>query len=181
MTTDDTSPKNPAEKLKNKGGRPVSPLTKLRHAIGAKLDVKALKEAPAYLAKLDALAKAGDMAAIKFLLEWVWPSRRGTIPRFDLGSATTPAEVGRSMGRVIEAMAAGELTADEGNSMISAMAARIKAWEMPEVSEKMAELKVMAAEILKNRADDLALRRSPNSAVTHVGNASNRRLLSPLE
>jgi hypothetical protein len=95
---------------------------KRRLELQDRLDQMSLEDAEDVYQKLKAMALEGngDLAAIRLILDRVWPSRRGATCKFDLGGAArSPAELGQRMDKVIEAMAAGELTVEEGEKLIA--------------------------------------------------------------
>ena len=69
-----TSQENGGER---KRGRPKNPLTQLRASMRRELDELTIHDAPSIYRVLKEGALKGDMAAIRTLLERIWPARRG--------------------------------------------------------------------------------------------------------
>jgi hypothetical protein len=85
-------------------------------------------------------AKDGDMAAARIILDRLTPVRRGRPVQFDLPAATDAAGVLAAFDAVLQAVAGGELTPEEGASITNLLEARRKAIETVELEARIAAL-----------------------------------------
>lgn len=94
---------------------------------------------PVILALIEA-AKAGDVAAIKLVLERVAPLPRNRPVRFTVPAINTPADLGGAMSAMLQAVAAGELAPDEAVSIASLIETRRRTIETLELDARIAAL-----------------------------------------
>ena len=59
-------------------------------------------------------AKGGDMRAVDILLRRLWPERKGRPVQMDLPAIMAPSDIVAALGAVADAVAAGELSPEEG-------------------------------------------------------------------
>lgn len=78
------------------------------------LDHLAGSEGAAVLQAVIASAKGGDMTAARLILDRVWPARKSRTVSLPLPTITTAEDVLRAIGAVVDAVAAGKITPDEG-------------------------------------------------------------------
>ena len=119
----------------NPAGKPKgtkSYVTHIRHQ---------LKEAiPELLEKTKEQALAGDMTAMKLLLERCLPAQKPQYPRFEL-PALIQAETATDKDHAIyQAVAAGELSADMGAHLIQSLRHFLKVKEMEEITVRVAQI-----------------------------------------
>src|SRR5690349_13798965 len=88
-------------------------------------------------------ALAGDMRASEILLRRVWPERKGRPVSFELPSMQTAADLGRAIASVTRAVAEGELTPDEAQSVASVLELQRRAIETAELERRIAVLEGM--------------------------------------
>ncbi|MDA8231696.1 MAG: hypothetical protein M0006_10190 [Magnetospirillum sp.] len=85
-------------------------------------------------------AKAGDMTAARLVLDRIAPPRKGRPVVFDLPEVETAADVLTALGSVVQAVAAGDLTPDEGLTVAGLLEAKRKAIETVEIERRIAVL-----------------------------------------
>ena len=86
------------------------------------------------------LALAGDTTAMRLCMERVAPVRRGRPTVFPLPQIQTPADLPAAMNAVVEAVACGVLTPEEGASLATVLEAHRKTLEMAELERRIAAL-----------------------------------------
>lgn len=89
----------------NPSGKPKGARHKTTLAVQALLE----GEAEAISRKAIELAKAGDMTAIRLVLERILPQRKDAPVKFDLPEANTVEDVARAMSHVMQMVGEGEL------------------------------------------------------------------------
>jgi hypothetical protein len=82
-------------------------------------------------AAIDA-AKAGDVAAAKVILDRICPARRDSAVNFDMPAIKTAAESAKAMGAVLGAVAAGDVTPVEAESITRIIDCYVKTLETQE-------------------------------------------------
>jgi hypothetical protein len=82
-------------------------------------DPEALKEIGA---KVVEKAKAGAPWACELIFNRLWPTPRGRLVRFELPALDTLPDVQAALNAVMQAVATGALTLEEGESMCSMIA-----------------------------------------------------------
>ena len=87
-------------------------------------------------------AKAGDVGAIRLLLERIWPAPKSTYQtaQIDVARARTLSQRGEA---VVAAMLAGDLSADVGQTMLAALAQQTRVVESEELTERVARLEAL--------------------------------------
>jgi hypothetical protein len=87
-----------------------------------------------------ARAKAGHSGALRLIFERLLaPQRRRTV-EIDLPTIATPADVPRALATVTAAVAAGQLTPDEGASIATMIGATRAALELAEIDQRLKAL-----------------------------------------
>jgi hypothetical protein len=94
---------------------------------------------PVVMALIEA-AKAGDVAAIKLVLDRVAPLPRNRPVHFTAPAIATSADLGDAMNAVLQAVAAGELAPDEAVSIASLIETRRRTIETIELDLRVAAL-----------------------------------------
>ena len=100
-------------------------------------DAKAVVEA------VIAAAKAGDMTAARIVLDRIAPVRKGSPVVFTLPAIEAATDVVTALGALVQAVARGELTPDEGVSVANLLEAKRKAIETLEIERRLAALEEM--------------------------------------
>ena len=145
--SEETPPKKP--KKRRGPGRPfqkgVSPNPKgrppgSRNAALVALDAIGEEAAQALLKSVVSEARAGDMTAASIILDRVWPARKGRPVTFSLPSVESAQDIARAIGGILEAVAAGLLTPDEGQALSTILESQRKALELAEIEERLTAL-----------------------------------------
>ncbi len=104
------------------------------------LDKIAAGEAEEILRATITAAKAGDVSAMRVLLERVWPPSRGRPVRFPLPTVETPADVSRALGSVLAAVSAGKLSPEDGAAVAGVVDQLRRGIELTEIEARIARL-----------------------------------------
>jgi hypothetical protein len=87
-----------------------------------------------------AAAKVGDMSAARLVLERIAPARKGRPVVFDLPRIETASDVLAALGAVVQSVAAGTLTPDEGATVAGLLDAQRRAIETVDIERRLSEL-----------------------------------------
>lgn len=120
----------------NPAGRPVGARSK-KHQI---LDELAEDSAEDIARKFIELAKAGDGAAGRLILDRIWPARKGARVSFDLPEVTTAAELPNAIAKVNRQVADGDLAPEEGTLIVGLLDAQRRAIETNDLAERIAAI-----------------------------------------
>jgi hypothetical protein len=90
------------------------------------------------------LAEQGDMAALRLCLQRLVPSRRDLPVAFDLPEITTIADAERASSAVLAAVAEGELTPGEAESVMRLLVAHRGIVESGDIERRLAALETTA-------------------------------------
>lgn len=85
-------------------------------------------------------AKGGDMTAARLVLERVAPPRKGRPVVFDLPQVETASDVLSALGSVVQSVAAGTLTPEEGATVAGLLEVKRRAIETVEIERRIAAL-----------------------------------------
>lgn len=85
-------------------------------------------------------ARAGDMRAADILLSRLWPASKGRPVVLDLPAMERAADLPRALGAVAAAVAAGELTPEEGQAVAAVLEAQRRAIETAELERRMSDM-----------------------------------------
>lgn len=94
-------------------------------------------EASAIVRKAIELAKAGDSTAMRLCLERILPVRKGRPVTLNLPSMESAADLPTVVGAVARAVAAGDLTPDEGQALASVFEAQRRAHETVDLESRL--------------------------------------------
>ena len=94
----------------NPKGRPCGS----RHVALLALDAIGAEAGTDIMAAVVTAAKGGDMRAVDILLRRLWPERKGRPVQMDLPAIMAPSDIVAALGAVADAVAAGELSPEEG-------------------------------------------------------------------
>jgi len=86
------------------------------------------------------LAKAGNVAALRLVMERLLPPSRRRTVSIDLPKIVTPADVPRALAAVTAAVGRGELPPDEGAALGSLIGATRQALELAEIDARLRRL-----------------------------------------
>lgn len=84
--------------------------------------------------------------ALKLCMERIAPLRRGRPVRFELPVMKDSGDLVKSLGGVLQAVAAGDLTPDEGSTVAGIMNAKRLAIETVEIEQRLVALERSARE-----------------------------------
>jgi hypothetical protein len=87
-----------------------------------------------------AAAKGGDMRAADILLRRLWPERKGRPVMMGLPSIKAPRDIVAALGAVSAAVAAGDLSPEEGTAVAGILEAQRKAVETLQLEARIAAL-----------------------------------------
>jgi hypothetical protein len=97
-------------------------------------------EAGALTRKAVEMALAGDTTALRLCLERIAPPRRDAPVQFTLPRMETARDAARAAGAVLEAVAAGELTPNEGAHLMALVETYRRTLETTELEARVAAL-----------------------------------------
>jgi len=86
------------------------------------------------------LARKGNVAALRLVMERLLPPSRRRTVSIDLPEIVTPADVPRALAAVTAAVGRGELTPDEGAALGSLISATRQALELAEIDLRLRKL-----------------------------------------
>lgn len=117
----DPEPLEPGDDAKQDGpignGRPKGARNRRHRELEQYARSRSLK----LLETIVAAAEKGDMMAAKIIMDRVWPKPRTAPITLDMPKAETPADVRAAMLEIIQRVAAGEITTDDGASLVAMM------------------------------------------------------------
>ena len=117
-------------------GRPVGSRNKATLA----LDQIADDAGKAILEKMVEAAKDGDLRAADLVLSRIWPARKGRPISLELPKIETAADLVAGLGRVADAVAAGDITPDEGQAVSAVLETKRRAIETLELETRIKAL-----------------------------------------
>ncbi|HZP98630.1 MAG TPA: DUF5681 domain-containing protein [Reyranella sp.] len=120
----------------NPAGRPQGS----RNRASVVLDALAAGEATEIVQKVLEAAKGGDMRAAELVLSRLWPLRKGRPVSLPLPAIKTSADTVAALGAITDAVAAGDLTPDEGAAVAGVIEIKRKAIETVELEARISAL-----------------------------------------
>src|SRR5262245_21794252 len=97
-------------------------------------------DAEAIGCKAIAMAKQGDMAAIRLCMDRLAPARKGEPVAFDLPPLDKPADSVAAAATIVAAVAAGELTPSEAAELAKVIDVYVRAIETKAFDERLTKL-----------------------------------------
>ena len=85
-------------------------------------------------------ARTGDMAAARIILDRLVPVRKGRPVEIDLPEVRTAGDVLAAMGAVLDHVADGEITPDEGATVAGILEMKRRTLELVEIERRLAAL-----------------------------------------
>jgi uncharacterized protein YceH (UPF0502 family) len=125
---------------KGQSGNPAGKLRGTRNRTSVLIEELLLGEAKPVTEKVIELAKAGDMVAIKLVLDRLAPPRRDQPIRIRLPRLRSAADAAKAMSVIAAATASGRVTPDEGAGLARLMEAYVKTSEAAELEQRVAAL-----------------------------------------
>ena len=120
----------------NPSGRPRGSRNAVTLAVEALLD----GEAEAITRRAIEAALAGDMAAIRLVIDRVAPPRKSRPVQIDLPDVSDARGVAQAQAAVVAYVAGGDITPDEGMALSGLLEARRKAIETEELEARVCRL-----------------------------------------
>ena len=111
-----------------------------RHAALLALDAIGAEGAAEVMRAVVEAAKGGDMRAADILLRRLWPERKGRPVSVELPPLEGARGVAAALGAVAEAVAAGEVTPEEGQAVAAVLETQRRAIETAELEARIAAL-----------------------------------------
>ena len=122
----------------NPSGRPKG----ARHAALMALDAVGEAAAGEVMQAVVDAARGGDVRAADILLRRLWPERKGRPLAVDLPPIGGAADLPAAVGAVVEAVAAGDLTADEGQAIAGILETQRRAIETADLAARIEALEL---------------------------------------
>jgi len=120
-------------------GNPGRPRGSRHEALKA-LDAIGADNAAAVMQAVVSAAKGGDMRAADILLRRLWPERKGRPVELDMPALTSAAGVTDALAAVVAAVAAGDLSPEEGQAVAAILEAQRRAIETADLEARIAAL-----------------------------------------
>lgn len=120
----------------NPNGRPVG----AKHKALIALDAIGSDAAQDLLEKVIKEARNGDMTAARIILDRVWPARKGRQLTFTVPKVESAGDIAKALGGILEAVAGGLLTIEEGQGLAAILESQRKALELTEIEARLTEL-----------------------------------------
>ncbi|HMZ11478.1 MAG TPA: hypothetical protein PKW88_12250, partial [Plasticicumulans sp.] len=95
---------------------------------------------PALLDRLKALARDGDLQALRFLLERVIPPARGQAVPVELPALAAAGTLTEKADAVLAAVGAGEIAPDVGAQLLTALGTVVRITEVEELTRRIEAL-----------------------------------------
>ena len=87
-------------------------------------------------------AVAGDMRAAEILLRRLWPERKGRPLAVDLPPIAGAADLPAAVGAVVQSVAAGDLTPEEGQAIAAILETQRRAIETADLAARIEALEL---------------------------------------
>lgn len=133
-----------ASYAKGTSGNPAGRRHGSRNKATIALDKLAADKAGEIVKAMAERAAAGDTEAARIVLARCWPPRRGRPVRIELPPINSPADIITALSAVVSAMAAGEISAEEGQAFASVLEQQRKAYELLELEARVQRLEQAA-------------------------------------
>lgn len=140
-----TRPKHDNRWKPGQSGNPAGRPKGARHAALQALDAIGTASADALVRKAVDLALAGDMQAMRILMDRVWPTAKGRTVVVDLPELRAPGDLVAALAAVVEAVASGQATPDEGQALAAMVETQRRAIETQVLEARIVALEERAA------------------------------------
>ncbi len=143
--TENSAPKQRGRPfLPGQSGNPAGKPKGARHAALKALDLIGEAGAAEVMASVVAAAKEGDMRAADLLLRRLWPERRGRPVPVALPPILDAAGLVGALAAITAAVAAGELSPEEGQAIASILETQRRAIETVELDQRITALEAQS-------------------------------------
>lgn len=142
MTMSDDPTRNNAKKTRGRPFEPGNPGRPkgARHKATIAAETLLDGEAEAITRRAIEAAKSGDSAALRLVLERILPPRRDRPVNFQLPKIKRPSDAVSATSAILEAVACGELTPGEAESLNTLIAGLMKSIELCELEARITAL-----------------------------------------
>ena len=120
----------------NPAGKPKGARNKTTLALQALLD----GEGEEITRKAIEVAKEGDMAAIRLIMDRVLPARKDSPVSFKLAPVASASDASKAIGAILSAVAAGKVTPSEANETSKLITSYIDALRTTELEQRIQQL-----------------------------------------
>lgn len=135
-----TKPKQSHGWQKGESGNPAGRPKGARHAALLALDAIGQEGAAEVMRRVVEGAKGGDMRAAELLLRRLWPERKGRPIELELPALNTSADVVAATSAIAAAVAAGEVSPEEGQAVAAIVETHRRAIETEDLERRLAAL-----------------------------------------
>lgn len=144
----ETTPPKHRGRLWPKGvsGNPAGRPRGSRHEALKALDAIGTEGATEVMRSVVKAAREGDMRAAEILLRRLWPERKGRPVALDLPEPNNAAGVAEALAAITRAVAAGELSPEEGQAVAGILETQRRAIETVELESRIAALEARNGE-----------------------------------
>ena len=120
----------------NPKGRPAGS----KNAAIAALDAIGEESAQDLIRSVIAKAQDGDMTAARIVLDRAWPVRKGRPVMFTMPPVSSAADTAKALSGVLEAVAGGLLSIEEGQGLAAILESQRKTLELTAIEERLTAL-----------------------------------------
>lgn len=140
MSEENTDRKQPHRWQAGQSGNPAGKPKGARHKALLALDAIGAEGAEDVMRSVVKAAMSGDMRAAEILLRRLWPERKGQPVMIELPPVKTVEDIAGALGSVTNAVAAGEISPDEGQAIAGVLEVHRRAMETLELERRIAVL-----------------------------------------
>lgn len=137
---ENSGPKQAGRFVPGRSGNPAGKPKGSRNRVLLALDQIGEDAAREVLGGAVAAAKAGDLGAASLILSRVWPARKGRPVVLDLPAMNSAADLPAALGAVAEAVAGGQISPEEGQSVAAVLEMQRRAIETAEIEARLTAL-----------------------------------------
>ena len=125
---------------KGQSGNPKGKAPGTRNTALVAMDRIGEESAQDLIRSVIAKAQDGDMTAARIVLDRAWPVRKGRPVMFTMPPVSSAADTAKALSGVLEAVAGGLLSIEEGQGLAAILEAQRKALELTEIEERLTVL-----------------------------------------
>ncbi len=127
-------------------GNPAGKPKGVRHKTTRLVEKLLAEDVEAIVKMVTDAAKQGDMTAARIILDRILPARKDNPVSFDLPRLEAPADAVAAHAAIIEAVAGGDLTPDEGETLAKLIDGFVRSVELVEIDERLRKLEERAGD-----------------------------------